>query len=283
MNIAKRALFGSIYVALIVAALLLWDYSKILFIILFSCFVVCGIIEASRLFNHDGKPTPNIITVIDTAGGVAVFLSFFLFYSTSTAHSLFLVPLAIYLLLRFSVQLYMPQRNAIADIRQSLASLIYVAVPLALINTLTNEFTPMLVLDLFIFIWLYDTGAFLVGCAIGKHRLFERISPKKSWEGVAGGTLAVIAASIVIAKVDAVGMKLNPTQLGIDSWIAMGLVVVIAATLGDLFESLLKRTAGVKDSGNLIPGHGGILDRIDSLLFAIPATIIVMLTVASIQ
>lgn len=283
MNIAKRALYGCIYVALIVVALMVWKSSKIMFLLLFSCFVVTGIIEASRLFNHDSKPVPRITTIIDAAGGVAMFLSFFFFYNSSTSHAIYLVPTAVYLLIRFTMQLYMPNRDAIADVRQSISSLIYVALPLSLLNTLTCELSPELVLSLFIFIWLYDTGAFLVGCAIGKHRLFERISPKKSWEGVAGGTVAVIVAAIVIANVEIVGNLLNPMHMGIDSWIAMGLVVVVAGTVGDLFESLLKRTAGVKDSGNLIPGHGGILDRIDSLLFAVPATVAVLLIVASIQ
>lgn len=283
MNILTRALFGGIYVALIVAALLLWNTSKILFIILFACFVVFAMLEASRLFNHDGKPLSKLLQTIDCAGGVALFLSFYTYYSVDMPKGLCLVPIAIYLLVRLTIQLYLPERNAIADVRQSLSALVYVALPLSLLNSIASKFSPEMALCIFIFLWLYDTGAFLVGCAIGKHRLFERISPKKSWEGVAGGALAVVAAAIVIACVETVSNLLNPQHLSVDSWIAMGLMVVVAATLGDLFESLLKRTAGVKDSGNLIPGHGGILDRIDSLLFALPATLIVLEIVASIQ
>ena len=283
MNIVKRALFGGIYVALIVAALLLWETSKILFLILFSCFVVFGMLEASRLLNHDGKPLPKLLQSIDCAGGVALLLSFFAYYCTGLPHGLCLVPVSLYLLLRLTLQLYLAERNAIADVRQSLASLLYVALPLAMLCSLASKFSPQVVLCLFIFLWLYDTGAFLVGCAIGKHRLFERISPKKAWEGVGGGAAAVIAAAIVIACVDAVGQLLNPQDMSLDSWIAMGLVVVVAGTLGDLFESLLKRTAGVKDSGNLIPGHGGILDRIDSLLFAAPAVLMLLEVIAAIQ
>lgn len=275
MNIVKRALFGSIYVALIVTSLLLWNSSKILFLVLFSCFIVLGILEASKLLNYDGKPTSKLVTLIDCAGGVAMFIALAIDSLGLLTH-LVLILTGLYMLVRLSVQLYLPTHDAIADIRQSLGSLLYVALPLSMLNTLTVKFTPKLTLAVFIFIWLYDTGAFLVGCAIGKHRLFERISPKKSWEGVVGGAVVVIAASIVISAVDSISSFFNPQSLSIDTWIVMGITTVVAATLGDLFESLLKRTAGVKDSGNIIPGHGGILDRIDSLLFVVPAILVVL-------
>lgn len=288
MNIVKRALFGGIYVALIVAALLLWDSSKILFVILVSCFIILGMIEASRLFNHDGKPVARHIIILDCAAGVSMMLSL-LNHHSQQVDGLLLVPLAIYFLIRLSLQLYLPDHNAIADIRQSLASLLYVALPLSMMGMIAMHHSPQLVLAMFIFIWLYDTGAFLVGCAIGKHRLFERISPKKSWEGVIGGAAFVIIAAIIIACVEPIGAlfnshELSPDQwISVDTWIVMAITVVVAATLGDLFESLLKRTAGVKDSGNLIPGHGGILDRIDSLLFVAPAVLTLLEIVESIQ
>jgi len=275
MNIVKRALFGGIYVALIVAAMLLWNSSRTLFIVLFSCFIILGILEASRLFGHDNKPVSKYLNIIDCAGGVAMLLTLVQHFSRPLGGLVF-IPILIYLFVRCTIQLFLPTRNAIGDIKQSFASLLYVALPISMIVPLTEEFTPHVALAIFIFIWLYDTGAFLVGCAIGKHRLFERISPKKSWEGVAGGAIFVIAAAIVIACVPPVSDFFNNYSLSVDTWIALGITVVIAATLGDLFESLLKRTAGVKDSGNLIPGHGGILDRIDSLLFVIPATLVVL-------
>jgi phosphatidate cytidylyltransferase len=282
MNIVKRALFGGIYVALIVASLLLWDSSKILFVILVSCFIVLGMIEASRLFNFDGKPVSRYITIIDCAGGIAVMLTL-LNHHTQAVDGLLFVPIAIYFLLRLIIQLYLPEHNAIADIRQSLAALLYVSLPLSIMSVIAVEYSPRVVLPMFIFIWLYDTGAFLVGCAIGKHRLFERISPKKSWEGVIGGAAFVIVAAIIIACVKPIGEFFNQNEFSIDIWILMAITVVVAATLGDLFESLLKRTAGVKDSGNLIPGHGGILDRIDSLLFVAPAVLILLEIVEAIQ
>ncbi len=275
MNIVKRTLFGGIYVILIVVSLLTWDSSKTFFNILFACFIVLGLLEASKLLNHDGKPVHKWITAIDCAGGVGMFIAAHLSWIASSG-SLLLIAIALYLLVRFSVQLYMPHHNAVACVRQSLASVFYVALPLAMLNALIAKFSPQLALAVFIFIWLYDTGAFLVGCAIGKHRLFERISPKKSWEGVAGGAVFVIAFAIAISCVPALNAFFNPRSLSIDTWIVMGITAVVAATLGDLFESLLKRTAGVKDSGNIIPGHGGILDRIDSLLFVVPAIFVVL-------
>ena len=275
MNIVKRAIFGGIYVALIVASLLLWDTCKWIFVTLFAAFVVLGVSEASRLLNHDGTKLPLLIKIIDWLGGIALFSAFFAHYNCPDAKWVPLTLVAVYLLIRLTFQLYMPSRNAIADVRQSLGSLVYVALPIAMLNTVAS-YSPRLVLAMFIFIWLNDTGAFLVGCAIGKHRLFERISPKKSWEGVFGGATFVIAAAIAIALVPALSNVFNPTGYGVVAWITLGVVTVVASTLGDLFESLLKRTAGVKDSGNVIPGHGGILDRIDSLLFVTLATVITL-------
>ena len=283
MNILKRSLFGGIYVALIIASLLLWDTTKWVFVALFSCFIVLGMNEASRLLNYDGKQPSWLIRVLDAIGGIALFISFFGYYNMPSSIGLLLIPVATYCLLRFIVQLYLPEHNAIADVRQSLGALVYVALPLSMLNAIASQYSPMMVLAMFIFIWLNDTGAFLVGCAIGKHRLFERISPKKSWEGVFGGTAVVIAAAICFATIPALGNIFNPQGLSLGVWIILGAVTVVASTLGDLFESLLKRTAGVKDSGNLIPGHGGILDRIDSLLFVALATVITLQIASSIQ
>ena len=275
MNILKRAIFGGIYVALIVTSLLLWGSCKWMFVVLFAAFIILGMNEASKLLNYDGSQPLLLIKVIDALGGIALFSAFFVYYNFPTAKWLPLTVVAAYMLLRLSAQLYLPSRNAIADVRQSLGAFVYVALPISMLNTVA-DFSPRIVLAMFIFIWLNDTGAFLVGCAIGKHRLFERISPKKSWEGVFGGAAFVIAAAIAFACVPWLKEVFNPINLSVATWIALGVVTVIASTLGDLFESLLKRTAGVKDSGNIIPGHGGILDRIDSLLFVALATVIVL-------
>lgn len=144
----------------------------------------------------------------------------------------------------------------------AVSCLMYVALPLLLLNTVFLILPPVyaktLVLISLICIWINDTGAFCVGSLMGKHRLCERLSPKKSWEGFWGGMFFVVLALVIYS----LASGRNPVTFGI-----FGILITIFATVGDLFESLLKRSAGVKDSGHLIPGHGGILDRIDSLLF----------------
>ena len=154
-------------------------------------------------------------------------------------------------------------------------SQLYVALPFALLNVLAFQnspetssvtYNPILPLSIFVFIWLSDTGAYCVGSLIDKHRLFERISPKKSWEGSIGGGIFSIASSLGFAH-------FFPFMPGWQ-WVGLAIVVVIFGTWGDLTESLMKRQLGIKDSGNILPGHGGMLDRFDSALMAIPAAVV---------
>lgn len=125
-----------------------------------------------------------------------------------------------------------------------------------------NEFAKFLIMGIFILIWVNDSFAYLVGKSIGRTKLFPRISPKKTWEGAIGGAVFTLGAAYVMAKYEPV---VNPIQ-----WVILAAVVVLMGNLGDLIESKLKRAAGVKDSGAILPGHGGILDRLDSLVFAAP-------------
>lgn len=174
------------------------------------------------------------------------------------------------------MQLYVKGVQAIDSLAHSFMGLIYVALPLGMICAI-NSFNDgkYLLLGMFIMIWMSDTGAFLVGSAIGRHKLFPRISPNKSWEGFIGGLLFSVLSAIVLKYV-------FPDYYWSMSMVAlcgMGLIVSIFATWGDLIESMIKRTVGVKDSGNLIPGHGGILDRIDSLLLVSPATLFYLIII----
>ncbi len=140
-----------------------------------------------------------------------------------------------------------------------------VALPLGSLSYLSTRHDIVWTFALFILIWTNDTGAYLTGSLLGRHKLFERVSPKKSWEGSVGGAVFTLAAGLLFWRFSGVG--------GAAQWIGLSLLTVVAGTYGDLLESLLKRSAGVKDSGKILPGHGGILDRFDSILLAAPVAL----------
>jgi phosphatidate cytidylyltransferase len=162
---------------------------------------------------------------------------------------------------------------------------LYIALPFASLNTLCFISTPAGVtyyywyaLSLFIFLWASDTGAYLFGSWLGKHHLFPRISPKKSWEGSIGGGITAIVASQIIASFIPFAETLSDTTSRL-LWAGLAVLTVIVGTWGDLVESVLKRRLGIKDSGNILPGHGGMLDRFDSSLLAIPAAVVYVYTI----
>jgi len=157
-------------------------------------------------------------------------------------------------------------KNNIPRLLHATSALIYIGIPMFLI-TLTpiykGERINWILLSVFILIWSGDTFAYLSGRILGKHKFFERISPKKTWEGFIGG--------FVFAMITAYVLSLYFQFFSLPAWLGLGVVVFLLSTTGDLFESAVKRYFKVKDSGKFMPGHGGILDRIDSLLFALPA------------
>ena len=259
-NIVKkfiiRAISGILYGVLIIASLVIDN--ELLFDILFGLIAVLGIHEFNHLMSAEGR---NIEKSLDAVGGLLLFLVpvIWVIGGSTLGIGLYLA----YLVARLVVQLYIKQGNPITSLSASLMGLVYVALPLSILSSLYHFVGQYMVLAMFAFIWISDTGAYMVGCLIGKHRLFERISPKKSWEGFFGG----LGLSIIIAALAARFIPEDFVLLsGYAQWIVFAVLVTIFSTWGDLCESLIKRTVGVKDSGKLIPGHGGILDRIDSLL-----------------
>ena len=170
-------------------------------------------------------------------------------------------------------ELYRKKEQPIHNLAFSMLGQVVVALPCSLINLIAVPDQIHWVFALFILIWLSDTGAYLVGCTLGKHKLFERISPKKSWEGFFGGCAFTIGGSMLLwhlfTTVWPIGANTTWWQ-----WLIFAIIIIIFGTYGDLSESLLKRAANIKDSGNILPGHGGILDRFDSLLLCIPVVYI---------
>lgn len=141
----------------------------------------------------------------------------------------------------------------------------YVSIPLSLIPFIAftgSVYHYELLLGIFALIWIYDSFAYLTGTLVGKNRIFPSVSPKKTWEGAFGGLLFSVGAAILMKNLFGI---LNSEQ-----WITLSVIIVVTGTTGDLIQSALKRNAGVKDSGNLMPGHGGALDRFDSFLFSVP-------------
>lgn len=276
MNLIKRIFSGVIYIALIVAAILLLDNSPVMYLLVFPLLIVLGISEMVTMAKDDATQSW-LVNIIDMLGGVGLFVAFYMHYEGETmqSRSLWLLPIAFYLILRTIAQLYRPQQNAVHSLERSFFSLGYVALPVALLNCVMSITAPRLLLGIFMFIWLYDTGAYCFGMLFGRHRLFERVSPKKSWEGVIGGIVACLAGAWVTHNWFDEFFQVPD----LTTWIGLSLVVAVFATFGDLVESLIKRTVGVKDSGNILPGHGGILDRIDSLLLVAPAVLIYLMLI----
>lgn len=190
---------------------------------------------------------------------------------------IWLYPIAIWIALmicRQILQLYTGSPTPLRDLSLSMWSQIYIGLPMGLMIAMAYLFSPHLPLLIFFLLWTNDTGAFLVGSLCGRHKLFKAISPKKTWEGFIGGLIFSVLASAIFRMI---GFNwFGPSSFGSNVliWLGLGVIVSVFGTWGDLVESQIKRNLGVKDSGKLIPGHGGILDRIDSSLLAIPAAAI---------
>ena len=276
INVIKRIISGAVYIALIVGAILLLDNSPVMYLLVFPLLIVLGMGEMVTMAKNDGSQSW-LVNIIDMLGGVGLFVSFYMHYEGTTVQprASWLLPIAIYLLLRPLAKLYRTQQNAVHSLERSFFSLGYIALPVSLLNCIMSITAPRLLLGMFIFIWLYDTGAYCFGMLFGRHRLFERISPKKSWEGVIGGIVASVAGAYITHYW--FDEFFQVPDLG--TWVGLSVIVAVFATFGDLVESLIKRTVGVKDSGSILPGHGGILDRIDSLLLVAPALRIYLLLI----
>lgn len=261
-NLVKRSLSGIIYVTLIVACIILggWWFNALLLL-----FTILGVIEFHSLVD---KSVSKKTSVVPLVSDLLVSVTLVLGMSYSLA---FLAIFILCLIVRMVAQLYIHEDAPLVRLAYSYMGVFYIALPLGLLGfimeMLGEDIAKVLLLTMFVMIWLNDTGAFLVGSSIGRHKLFPSISPKKSWEGAVGGVIFSVGASFVAKYCFPVYFEsVTVVQLCV-----MGFVVGVFSIWGDLVESMIKRTLHVKDSGNLIPGHGGILDRIDSLLLVAPA------------
>ena len=267
-NLIIRALTGIIFVVVLISAIYI---HPIFFLILFCIITGLTLWEFGGLVKH--YENANLQRTVNVLGGVYLFIATFVYANGLTDGKIFL-PYLLFIMLTMIAELYYKAPNPINNWAFTLFAQVYCAGSFSILNFIGAEpgtpgvmsYTPLFIMAIFIFVWLDDTGAYLVGSLIGKHKLFERISPKKSWEGFFGGLILSLASSQAFAWFAPEINRMN--------WLGLAATVVLFGTWGDLIESLLKRTLGVKDSGNVLPGHGGMLDRFDSFMLAVPASYI---------
>lgn len=278
----KRTISGAVYIALLLSSIL---FSTESFITLFGIFLIITIYEFSNIVNlnkvfsilfgtlvyasiilvsHYNKQTTKFLN--DTLGSNITL--------ETNIKQLDLVLLAVTLVVSIKciIFLFYDSVQKISTSSKYLYLLGYITLPFIFIVKIsfgTNDYNPKIILGLFVLIWTNDTFAYLVGKSMGKHKLFERVSPKKTIEGFIGGAVFAAFAGFLISKLY---IQPNPefSEKSILIWTTIALIVSIFGTIGDLIESKFKRIAGIKDSGSIMPGHGGILDRLDSVIFVAP-------------
>ncbi len=257
-NILVRSLSGAVFISLILIPLFI---SKELATGVFSFFMILGLIEFYKLFEKNEHIA--IRWEVGTAIGVLIFGIFILvIFEIFPNLILFLVPPLIMKL--FIFEIWRKAKNPFYNIAVLGLGLLYVVLPFTLlIYVLHEDNSPFpLLAGMFLLIWTNDTFAFLSGKFFGKTKLIERISPNKTWEGTVGGVIFTLIGALAIA------FLFDEERLFF--WIISALIIATTSIYGDLLESMFKRNSGVKDTGSIMPGHGGILDRFDATIFTIP-------------
>ncbi len=251
-NFSKRLIFGIVYVLLIVAATTTNNY---LFFGLFYIFMLFAVYEFQKMIN--------LVNYIPYIFGTLLFSSTLLHQLNLSiiANTLYIIAILV-VFISFIFTLLDESKIAVNHLGKLALTILYTIIPFILLVKLAEISSPLIVLGIFILTWTSDTFAYLVGRQFGKHKLFERISPKKTIEGFVGGIVFTLIAAYILA--------IYFNEINLIQWLIIAIIISVFGVLGDLIESMFKRQANVKDSSNLIPGHGGFLDRLDSIIFAIP-------------
>ncbi|MEI6123762.1 MAG: phosphatidate cytidylyltransferase [Bacteroidota bacterium] len=260
-NIWTRTITGSVFIIIIIGSILLSVYT---FVAVFLLVTVLGQLEFYKLYTTDTTKPQRYFGVL---AGIVMFLSIALYAHHLAGFGIILINIPVLMLL-FIFELYRKKEMPFTNVSITILGVLYIALSLALLNflfspfQLRGEFHTHFLIAFFTITWVVDTAAYLVGMAIGKHRLFERISPKKSWEGAIGGLVMGVVAAYVIS--------LFFRDVPFYHWAVISIIISVAGGYGDLVESMFKRSLNIKDSGAILPGHGGILDRFDCVLFSAP-------------
>lgn len=258
-NLLIRLLSGAIFVAIILGSLYLSLQAFV------GVMAVAAVVAMREFYGIAAKTGANPQRGMGLLCGVAVFMacsvgSLDMLGEAYRQFFLYLpIPLAV---LVFFAELFRRQSAPLANVACTLLGVVYVALPLSLAGVVYRAIGANAMCSFFILLWANDTFAYLFGVALGRHKLFPSISPKKSWEGYIGGILSVVAAAWALQRL--LG------GLALVDMVAFGVIISVTAVLADLVESMFKRSAGVKDSGAIMPGHGGLLDRLDAVLLSLP-------------
>jgi len=260
-NFSRRSITGIVFVLVLGGAILL---NPISFFALFGVIVALGITEFYKLLDSTHLKANKTFGLLSGL----LFFSITCLYAAGFLNASWFWVMVPIISLVFISELYQKHDSPFQNIAITLFGVLYIAVPFSLLvifgfPQLTIEgYQPKLVIGFFFLLWANDTGAYLTGITLGKHPMFPRISPKKSWEGFAGGFFFTQIVAFIISKYF-IGLEMT-------DWIVIAVIICIFGVWGDLIESMLKRSLSIKDSGNILPGHGGILDRFDSVLFSAP-------------
>ena len=255
-----RTLSGIVYVILLLIAT---SYSEHSFFLLFGFFMIITIYEFCQLIQLN-KILPIILGIIGFTFGT--------YYQTNKTNDILLLIVSIFVSIKCLLLLFDTKKEKFDTLSKYIYLIGYIIIPFIIITKIPHGirgYNPKIIISIFILIWTNDTFAYIIGKSIGKHKLIEKISPKKTIEGFIGGIIFSILAGFLISK-----FYFNPTinyyEKSIFIWTMSAFIISVFSTLGDLIESKFKRIAGVKDSGKIMPGHGGMLDRLDSIIFVAP-------------
>ncbi len=260
-NLQQRVIAAIIAIPFLLFCILYNDYT---FLVLF---LVIGVLAQLEFYKLVGSISDNLpLTFYGTFCGVVMHVLTFFIEKGDLAYQYYYVlsPLLTFI---FFIKLYKSKdEKPFKNIAYTFLGIIYVALPFTLLTVLAyiknDTYDPNIVLGCLFLLWASDSGAYFAGTKFGKTKLFERVSPKKSWEGSLGGMIAAMVVATIISK--------YYTNYSAFHWYVIGVIIVVAGTYGDLVESLFKRSINIKDSADTIPGHGGFLDRFDGLLLSIP-------------
>jgi phosphatidate cytidylyltransferase len=253
-----RTITGAIFVIVLIGAII---YHPVSLFLLFLVFSVIGTIEAYRIAEKAGASVQKLAGILASVITYSILSGFFLFKEVTSKHLLLILLLPFAMLI---MELFRNKTNPFFNLSASIFGVFYVALPFALLSYLASYdqffpvYNPSVLLGFFILVWTNDTGAYLAGKSLGRTKLFERISPNKTWEGTIGG--------VVLALIVAYVLSLNFPELSLLNWMVIAFIISLTGSLGDLVESMFKRSTGIKDSGRIMPGHGGVLDRFDAVL-----------------